>query len=341
MSESRPDSPPAPSTPPPTAAEVSDLLSRLQERFDWDTRATTYEVTAHWLRRSGAAFYRMHGSPGGLDLVVKLGMGWQTGDAERMFQSLVELDDLIGREGVDGWRAIRPTGWSDDPPCIVMPHVAGSDLVSILRDPGDRAWKSDGSLLRTWMGSAGGMLAAYHRSGAPCPPDELDVVGDEVLDLAGRMRVRNSSISRIMSGAEWRVRCAGLFRDFGPGNLLGAPDGNLYLLDPPDGRQPGLIHRDLGNFLFETRRQLAGHGFTNSRPVRGRFSELRAAFLDGYVAASANGGFDRDDEALIALYELRRAAGMARKRWPERPRDALWFGGSALMRRLELVRARA
>jgi hypothetical protein len=341
MTERRPDSRRATSTSLPTAAEMSDLLSGLQERFDWETRESAYEITAHWQRRSGAAFYRVLGSPAEVDLVVKVDMGWQAGGAERMFRSMIELEELIGREEVEGWRAIRPMGWADDPPAIVMPHVAGLDLVSILRDPSHRAWGSDQSLLRAWIGGAGGMLAAYHRSGGPCLPDELEVAGGEVLELARRMRIRSSSISRIMAGVDWRHRCAGLFRDFGPGNFIGAPDGTLYLLDPPDGREPGLIHRDIGNFLFEMRRQLAGHGYTNSRPVRGRFTELRTAFLDGYVAESAHGGFGGDDEALIALFELRRAAGMARKRWPERPRDALWFGGSALRRRLELVRSRA
>lgn len=327
-------------TPPPTPTEVSGLLRSLQERFGWESGASRFEATARWQRRSGATFYRMLGSPGGLDVVVKVGTSWEPGYAERMFRSMVELEELIAAAGIDGGYAIRPMGWVDDPSSIVMPYVEGSDLVSILRDPADQAWKVDRNILRTWMVSAGSMLAAYHGTGDRCSHEEIEGAGADVLDLARRMLVRRSSITRVMTAADWRHRCAGLFGDFGPGNLLGSPGGDLYLLDPPDRRKSGLIHRDIANFIFEMRRQLAGHGFTSSRPVRRRFAELRSLFLSGYAGASVHGVLDRNDEALIALFELHRAGGMARKRWPGRPRDSAWFAGSALVRRLELARLR-
>jgi len=328
-------------TPPPTPTEVSDVLCSLQERFGWESDATRFEATARWQRRSGAAFYRMIGSPGGMEAVVKVGTSWEPGHAQRVFRSMVDLEQLIDAAGIDGGHAIRPMGWADDPPSIVMPYVEGSDLVSILRDPTDPAWEVDRSILRSWMVSAGAMLAAYHESGDPCSHEEIEAAGANVLHLARQMLVSKSSIMRVMSAADWRHRCAGLFGDFGPGNLLGASDGDLFLLDPPYRRRADLIHRDIANFTFEMRRQLAGHGYTSSRPVRRRFPEMRSSFLSGYAGASNHGGLDRDDEALIALFELRRAGGMARKRWPGRPRDSAWFAGSALVRRLELARLRA
>jgi hypothetical protein len=328
-------------TPPTTPTEVSDLLCTLQERFGWESDASRFEATAHWQRRSGAIFYRMLGSPGGLDVVVKVGTGWEPGHAERMFRSMGELEELIAAARIDRGHAIRPIGWADDPPSIVMPYVEGSDLVSILRDPTHQAWEADRRILRTWMVSAGAMLAAYHGAGDPCSHEEIEAAGADLVDLARRMLVRRSSITRVLAAADWRHRCAGLFGDFGPGNLLGAPDGDLYLLDPPDRRISALIHRDIANFIFEMRRQLAGRGFTSSRPVRRAFPELRSLFISGYAGASARGVLNQDDEALIALFELRRAGGMARKRWPGRPRDSAWFAGSALVRRLELARLTA
>ncbi len=99
---------------------------------------------------------------------------------------------------------------------------------------------------------------------------------------------------------------------------------------------PGPIHRDLGNFIFELRRQLAGRGFTPSPPIPGNFERLCDSFLQGYSDARGS-TLDDTDLALIALFELRRAAGMARKRFPRRPGDALWFARSAMASRREVV----
>ena len=54
----------------------------------------------------------------------------------------------------------------------------------------------------------------------------------------------------------------------------------------------------------------------------------------------AMGGGDSlaaEDDALISLFEMARAAGMARKRFPGRPGDSVWFLRFALARRQEVI----
>lgn len=325
----------------PTPMDISDLLCSLQERFDWQSDAEGFSLTDSWQRRSGATFFRMLGSPGGVDVVVKMGSDWDPGNPARIYGSMIELDRTIAAAGIDAGYAIRPIGWSSDPASVVMPYVEGLDLVSVLRDPGNSAWRDGGLLLRKWMVNAGEMLAAYHRAGSPCSSKEIEASRASVIDHARLVRLPASQITRIMAHADQCDPYVSCFGDFGPGNLLGTRRGDLYLLDPPHRRVPDLIHRDMGNFLFQMRRQLAGHGYTTSRPVRHRFPALRSAFLEGYANASTHGPLFWEDHALIALFELRRAVGLARKRWPARPRDSAWFAGSVLARRWELARLRA
>jgi len=322
---------------PPSPATISDLLCRLQDSFSWPDRSNDYELIDTWEReRSGSLFYRMVGRPSGLEVIVKIVVDWSPGDSGRMFDAMVELAETIDAAEITGASAVRPLAWSDDPPLLVMAYVDGTDLVSILRQPDHPAWNEDVSL---WMGIAGGMLAAFHARHLTPPLEDISTVAAEARNLAARYRIDEAVVDRILDQVDWRHRCARSFGDFGPGNLLGAPDGRLYLLDPPDVSPTALVHRDLANFIFELRRQLAGRGYTRSRPVPGRFEQLRSAFIDGYSAVWHEEPLGKGDEALIAVFEVRRAAGMARKRFPRRPGDAFWFARSALARRREVSRA--
>ena len=319
--------------PTPDPASLSDLLRKLQDSFSWPEHSENFELIDTWEReRSGSVFYRMTERPSGQALIVKMVSGWEPGDAERTFQAMVDLAKTIDAAHIPGGAAIHPLAWAQEPSLVVMPYVDGADLVSILRQPDHPAWSDH---LTTWMATAGGLLAAFHGAHTP-PPEDIPKAGDEARKLAARYRLDEDLIERILNQVDWRHRCARLFGDFGPGNLHGAADGVLYLLDPPDASATALIHRDLGNFSFELRRQLAGRGFTRSRPVPGRFDELRSAFINGYAEISHEGPLGAGDEALIALFEMRRAVGMARKRFPGRPGDAVWFARSALARRREV-----
>jgi hypothetical protein len=189
-----------------------------------------------------------------------------------------------------------------------------------------------------WMATTGAMIAAYHDAHRPAPGAELTGVAEAARHAARRIRVPPQALEALLDATAWLGRCSASYGDFGPGNLLGDRHGRLHLLDPPVAPDLALTHKDLGNFVFELRRQLAGHGFTRSRPVEGRLEGLHTSFLDGYSARSSAGPLLPADEGLIALFEMRRALGMARKRLPARPDDAVWFARYAVEKRAEVIR---
>lgn len=315
---------------------LARTLLDLQSSFSWPVTAGSYEQIATWERsRSGSVFYRFAGAPSGPEVLVKMASDWGEEDAEGIFGAMADLVEIIDAAHIKGGRGVRPLAWGDNPPLVAMEYVVGTDVVSILREPTHEAWSED---LRNWMGIAGGMLAAFHASRLTSPLEDISTARQEATALASRYRIKVAAIERILNQVDWRHRCARSFGDFGPGNLLGTPDGDLYLLDPPDRPTTALIHRDLANFVFELRRQLAGRGYTRSRPITGVFDQLRSAFISGYSANWPEEPLGGGDEALIALFELRRAAGMARKRFPRRVRDSAWFARSALARRREVIR---
>ena len=178
---------------------------------------------------------------------------------------------------------------------LVMPYLEGADVVSILRQPDHPAWREN---IVTWMRTAGAMLSTFH---IQHPADGSGAASTEVKELAERFR-----IGRTFDGVDWQGRTAGSYGDFGPGNLHASVDGDLYLLDPPLATTSSPVHRDLGNFIFELRRQLDGRGYTPSPPLSGHFERLCDSFLQGYFDAW-EASPDDTDLALIALFELRRA----------------------------------
>jgi hypothetical protein len=301
------------------SADVADVLMELQESFSWPVRADHFQLIETWEReRSGSTFHHFRGTPDGVDVVVKSVRGWTGAEAEASFAAMVDLADTLDKTAFEVAAAVRPLAWAGKPPGVVMPFLEGSDVVTILRDPHAEAWKGR---VDDWVSRAGAMLAAYH--GMHPAADAVDGARDDVAALAKHLRVgRPFEI-------EWEQRVATCFGDFGPGNLHATPGGDLYLLDPPLSPGPAVVHRDLANFLFELRRQMAGRGFTATEPMPGSFERLRAGLLRGYAMARAK-SFDAEDEALIALFETRRALGMARKRFPKRLGDAFWFASTGL-----------
>jgi hypothetical protein len=318
----------------PLKPDLSQLLVGLQEEFRWGTRAEGFRPLEDWHRpRSKSSFRHVVGWPAGPSVVVKIVEGWQADDAETMFLAMTDLADTLDRASIAKAHAIRPLAWASHPPLIVMPYVAGSDVVSVLRQPDHEAWNGN---LDTWVHKAGEMLAIYHsvhRGGPERDPQE------EARRLAARFRIDQGRIERLLTAIDLPLRSAASYGDIGPGNLHAASSGEVYLLDPPVDPTTSLIHRDLGNFVFELRRQLAGRGYTSTPPIEGQFSRLRTEFIMGYSERSHGGPIEAADLGLVALFELRRAAGMVRRRLPRRPLDAYWFGRSALRRRAEVVRA--
>jgi hypothetical protein len=309
-------------------------MHRERETLGLD-RVAGFDLVDEWERsRSGTRFYRFRVDPDGREVLVKTGDDWTAADAERLSQAQASLADAISYAGVPDADVIRPHGWVPTPPLLVMPYVEATDLVSLLRQPDRPEWTS----MHKWIRAAGAMLAAFHRANRPVSADDVPASLDEVTETARKMRLRGDLVAGLLEEADWRSHCYGAYGDFGPGNLLGEPGGTVHLIDPPVEARLAPFHRDLGNFLFEMRRQLAGHGYTRSKPVRGRFDDLRKSLLEGYVGTSLVERLRPADRALISLYEMRRAAGMARRRNLRSPGDAIWFAGSAWARRREVKR---
>ena len=320
----------------PDVAALEGLLVDAQDRLGHGAYVERFDIVASWERvRSGSTFFRMVGFPHGPDVVVKMSRRWQPGEAEQHYGTLTLLHEILSSGPQSGAQAIPPLTWIDDPPLIVMPYVEGADVITMMRETESAVWKEDGALLSRWMMAAGSALATYHAA-MPRPGDGEQASRD-VLDVARRTRM-SRLVVRLIDGLRWAEITVGAFGDFGPGNLHGTPDGEVYLVDPPDAGSTAVIHRDLGNFLFELRRQLAGRGFTRTAALPDVFDDLRRAFLGAYAEAAGIGALKSSDYGLIALFEMRRALGMARKRLVVRPADAVWFARSALGRRRELIR---
>ena len=71
----------------------------------------------------------MIGKPNGPDVVVKIGLAWGEGEGERLHAAMSELADTVSAAGIPDAAAIRPLAWAASPPALVMPYVAGIDLV--------------------------------------------------------------------------------------------------------------------------------------------------------------------------------------------------------------------
>ena len=318
---------------PASLPDIRAALLAARERIDLSD-STGFDEVARWERsRSGTAFFRLRSLPWGDEIVVKTSQEWDSYDPEKVHSAMVELVEML-ESGTEGG-AIRPLGWTGSPPLVVMPFVEGTDLVTLLRDESRAEWE----WMERWMRTTGAMIASFHDAHRPPLESDLTGLAEAARHMARRIRIAGAVVDGLLDHAGWQDRCSASYGDFGPGNLLGDRDGKLYLLDPPIYPELALAHKDLGNFIFELRRQLAGHGFTRSRPVEGHFDDLRASFIDGYSERSGGGPLAPADLGLIALYEMRRAMGLARKRLPARPDDALWFARYTVEKRAQVIRA--
>lgn len=301
-------------------SEVEAALLRIQEEFHWASRVESFVVVDTWQRsRSLALFYRVLGVPDDLNLVAKTDVRWSAQDAENLYLVMQDLCHLLDSARIEGTACIRPLGWSPSPPLVVMPYVNAEELRGVIR----RGFEVH--QMREQISRAGAMLAAFHGAHPVVEGKECSRARSDALNLAGRLPGGNRRALALLERVGHRT--AYRYGDVTPSNMLLAPDGKLLMIDPPMAAIPSLIHRDIGNFLFELRKQLAGRGVTPGVQRNG-FTDLRDAFLDGYVGATLP--FGEADHSLIALFEFRRAAGTVRKRLRKRPGDAIWFAGQAL-----------
>ena len=313
--------------------EASELLLSMQRTFDWTQHDDSFELVSAWERpRTGSCFFRYDGSPSGTAVVIKTQESWEGNDAQPAYESLADLHAIVTKAGIDHARTLTPLGWAARPPIVVTPYVDGDDLVSMMRQPNHRMWDNNHELLGKWMGTAGAIVSAYHAANRCTDADQQSNALSDTRAAARCLGVPKGGISQILETVDPTTQCVDAFGDLGPGNLFGCTDESLYLLDPPTQTLPRLVHRDIGNFLFELRRQLAGRGFTPAPPAKPVFDQLRDVFIEWY-----NSSFTAADRALVALFEARRAAGMARKRFPRRLSDSVWFAQLARERRAAIT----
>lgn len=321
----------------PSTDQILDRLREALDRFGYRMTIDDLTVVDRWeKRRSGSTFVRVTAPLLPTDLVCKVDPHWEPGASERVYQASRELREILALGGLGEDRSPAPVAWTENPEMLVMTYIEGTDVVSILRDPQHGAWADEARLLRSWMSEAGAMLAAFHER-AQADAD-ASAAGADVRTLCRRLRLGGRTSATLHELMAVPGRAAASYGDFGPGNLMAGDDGVVRLIDPPTRPRFAPVHRDLAHFLFETTRQLAGHGYTRTRPVRGWTRTLRRAFLEGYSDNASGGPLTPADYALIHAYETRRSLGMAHKSWRRRPGDAAWAAGLAARLRVAVSR---
>jgi hypothetical protein len=295
--------------------QVEEALLRIQDEFEWPTRADRFEVVDLETRtRSHAQLLRVSGAGTRLDLVVKSDLDWSGDEARDTYLAMKRLGEVFESGKVEGVGFVDALGWFESPPMVVMPYVDAQELGVVIRDDID---------VEPFLRRAGAMLAAYHRAHPMTSPEQKEEAGAEMIDLARRIPGGRRRAARLLERIDGRV--VSPFGDATLGNVLLTSSQELVFIDPPIEQAPGFAHSDIAGFVFDLRKKLAGFTATRRPTVEG-FARLRSALLEGYFDQGAP---TKDDHALIALFEFGAAAGTAKKRLLSRSRDAVWFARQA------------
>ena len=290
--------------------EVSEVLSRIQDRFRWTESADRFEIAGQWGSRT-ASLYRCRGaSTGRPDVMLKVGRDWTPEIARSVHEEMEQLSRTLRVPGPVEVRVPAALGWDGTPPLVCSGYVEGTDLYFLLADLAHPGWSPSERSPVEVLEACGRAVGAYHARFAPDPDDAAARTQSfRSLDRAARaMAVRRSTIERIADG----LVLSRSFGDIGPHQFrLGEPDG-LYLLDPPLAETFQPVHRDVARFLF-------GLGQTLRRDVRDRRQRriephLRESFLRGYRETGPTDPSDPRGRWLVRMYEGAAAAGMAHQR---------------------------
>jgi len=235
----------------------------------------------------------------------------------REFETLLRIESMIGDAGDPGLAAIRPVAYVENLNAVVTELLDARPLRKLAR----RARRSPA------VGAApaiGRWLRRFHDEigGARVERFDPDTLGPDLADLAvlvaeGPVALKEgiASLGRIADSLAGReVRIATTHGDFGPSNVLIAPDGRIAVIDP--NLVLGPVERDAAKLAVALRtgpaRLLGG---VRRRPGPDRFER---GILEGY------GGIDAD------VYRLCRGVAAAR-RWVEIERARDGVGRLALL----------
>jgi len=329
----------------PVADGVGDvalaLAREMRDKHGWRGARDGFQLQESWVKTSSQnVFHRLTSVPAGEGIVLKMASnGSKEVNADRMADSMLDLADMLDHAG-QGVTSLRPIGWLASPSVLATPYVEGVDLVDLLRDGNRAAWEHE-EIVFDAVRAAGVALATFHASMGDVKVDDRSTARDEAVHLARRLALPPRTASMLRSEADGVATVGRTYGDFGPGNIRLGHSGDVYVLDPPALQRVGLRHRDIAYFDFEVKKNLAGHGGDQrSRPVRGRESQIRATFLDGYRAVSSFDPTREAAQAAIAAFQAVRCTAMARKRTRQRRwGDVMWALASTAKLRRRTVRA--
>jgi hypothetical protein len=249
-------------------------------------------------RTRNSAFWRIRAHPVELgddpfDVVFKVERRWDPQAAEGTFEALRRLSDLEGPSEKVWFPS--PLGWTREPPGVLMPDVAGIELFDVLAHPADVHWGSPDGLAGV-VRTCGEAIGWVHQLAL------VDHAAPEVREQALHRLpapIRRLLVSMAPPGEGSFVRS----HNFSRNDFLVADDGGLAVIDPPIQGKPALLHEDVAWFTFQLL----------SRAPRSQRRRLRSVFLDGYGSSAPGGPLTESDLRAVALCEMARALGTAKR----------------------------
>lgn len=288
----------------------------MQLDFSWPVQSTAFQIVSVSDRKSsGATLLRAQGADG-VDVVVKTNDDWNLDDAVGAHHALAALHDIIDGADIERGGAMPPLGWAPDPPMVVTGYVESHELRSAVKT------ETDIDLLIGPLETAGRMLAAFHEHHRATDSQSTDAAHQDAISTARKIPNGERTLDRLLARAP--IVVAKSYIDITPSNVLCASSGEILLIDPPPSLRPAIIERDLGTFLFELRKQRAAFSRSSREPTD--FPHLKEAFLNGYGVSDPR---DPSTQALLSLFEFRRAIGTSRKRLRGRSPEAVRYAVEA------------
>lgn len=159
---------------------------------------------------------------------------------------------------------------------------------------------------------AGRALADLHRawSAGTRPVDTGDIM-DDLARIPGGLADRETRAltRRLLAAAGAQAAVGQPHMDFDPVNVFRAPDGAIWLIDPPDEAAEELLAWDAAVFRVGLRRMLWRRPGAAGPGARAAIARASAAFSDAYAgAAGLAPGARRAWDALVDVLEFARVA---------------------------------